>query len=218
MYKLLSPAKVAASLATLSALAACSVAVAQMTPPHPDAEETKTAARLQTLVLQANELATFVPILCALADTNVTQWANGDRAAVAALRSDGFAMGIREPLHSTVQHANATSVAAKFRTAQGARHDVERQLASARQVGAVTTFAVLGIPGALGFTRSARGTAVYRVIFTDGAYEYVIGVDVRGALSPDSSTTPLLKAAQLVYSRARSGDTQSTNRLAVNHK
>jgi len=47
------------------------------------------------------------------------------RAAVAALRSDGFVMGIREPLHSTVQHANATSVAAKFGTAQGARDDVE---------------------------------------------------------------------------------------------
>jgi hypothetical protein len=217
MYKLLSPAKVTVTIATLSALAACSVALAQMTPPHPDAEETKTVYLLHTLVLQANELATFVPILCALADTNVTQWANGNRATVAALRSDGFEMGIREPLHSTPQHANAISIAAKFRTAQGARHDVERQIASARKAGSVTTFSVPSIHGAVGFTRSAHGTAGYRVIFTDGAYEYVVGVEYRGEV-PSASTAPLLEAAQLVYGRALSGDIQSTIRVAVNHK
>jgi hypothetical protein len=218
MYKLLSPAKVAVTLATLSALAACSVAFAQMTPPHPGVEESKTAYRLQALVLQANELATFVPILCALADPNVEQWANGDRATVAALRSDGFVMGIREPLHSTAQHASATSAAAKFQTVQGAQHDVERQLAAARQAGAVTTFAVSGIPGALGFTRSAHGTEGYRVIFTDGSYEYLVGVERRGELPSGSSVTQLTKAAQLVYDRARSGDTQGTIRISVNHK
>ena len=218
MHTILTPAKVAIILATVSALGACSVALAQMTPPTPGPEGNTTAYRLQTLVLQANELPTFVPIFCPLADTDVDRWGNGNRAAAGALRSDGFVIGVREPLYSTVWHGNAISVAAEFRTAQGARRDAERQLATAREVGAVTTFAVSAIPGAFGYSHSAHGKAGYRVIFTDGGYEYVVGVDSRGGLSSELLKAPLLKAARLVYSRAHGGDARRTIRVSVNHK
>jgi hypothetical protein len=218
MTKLLTSAKGASILAAVSALVLCSVALAQMTPPPTNGAGTPTAFRLQERVLRANELESFVPIACALPETDVAQWANGDSAAIASLRSDGFVMGLREPLYSRLQHANAISVAAKFRAPQGASNDVGRQLASAREAGAVTTFAVAGIPGAHGFTLSANRKVGYRVVFTSGAYEYLVAVEFPHAQSSGPSTAPLLKAAQLVYSRAVGGGTPRIVHVAVSHK
>jgi hypothetical protein len=167
-------AKVVVAVAS-TALAAAGVALAQSSR-IPEAGDTATSIKLRETVLRANELAGFVPLTCPVAETDADRWAQENGVATDDLRRDGFLVGLREPLQSTTYVADAISVAAKFRSAEGARREVEREVVSARALGDFGSFAVAGIPGARGFTLSGGGTVGYNIAFSRGAFEYLVAI------------------------------------------
>jgi hypothetical protein len=163
------------------------------------------ASRLRTSVLHRNEVADFTPVNCPAVQDDAADWAATDTAAIPALRNEGFQLGISEQLYSPRLHAGGTSVVAKFRTAIGARHDIERQINSARNRGSEATFPVEGIPDASGSTFSANGASGYQIAFTVGSYEYLIKIsfpDNQVESYPAPAETQLFSAAQVIYHRA----------------
>jgi hypothetical protein len=163
------------------------------------------ANRLRTMVLRPNDVADFTPVNCPTVQDDSADWAAADSGIIPALRHEGFQLGLREQLYSTSLHARATSIAAKFSTARGARKDVERQIGSPRNGGNVAMFSVEGIPNAYGSAFSAGGATGYQIGFTVGSYEYLVRTwfpDNQLESYPGPAETDLFTAAQVIYHRA----------------
>jgi len=201
MNKHLTSTKTAAVAASAVALAAGGVALAHPSP-NPDAANPATSFQLRQIVLRANELPSFVPLTCPLGQTNAARWAEANGAAVDDVRRNGFLVGIREPLQSTTLAAQGVSVAAMFRSAAGARNQVDQDVASARARSGFSSFAVADIPGAHGFVLARGGSTAYEIAFARGAYEYVVGVGFSASSRRAPSRVELVAAARVVYRRA----------------
>jgi hypothetical protein len=194
----------AALALTVTTLALTGAAVAGSTPAS-SGIFSPAASRLRATVLHRNEVADFTPVNCPAVQDDAADWAATDTAAIPALRNEGFQLGISEQLYSPRLHAGGTSVVAKFRTAIGARNDMERQINSARNSGDAATFPVAGIPDAAGSTFSANGATGYQIAFTVGSYEYLISVsfpDNQLESYPAPAETQLFTAAHVIYQRA----------------
>jgi hypothetical protein len=148
--------------------------------------------RLREDVVRPHELAGFWPLDCPVAQT-AAEWARTGSGSVAALRREGFVVGIREPLGSSSLNGTAVSSAARFLTAAGARREAARTLRAAGG-----SYRVAGIPGARGYTTGYGN--VYGVVFTAGRVEYEVRVELHSCIDARGR---LAAAAGAVYSRAR---------------
>jgi hypothetical protein len=192
----------AAALTLTGIVLALAVSPIGRSQPTPDDPSSPTALMLRTMVLGENELPGFTSVQCPLVQTAVSDWAGADKAAIPVLRANGFVMGIRESLHSAKLDAIAASAAINFRTAAGARNDLEQRLAAARSEGALTSFAVAGIAGAKGYRISTLHSSVSTIAFTDRVNEYRISVALPTAAGARLSESQLVHTALRLYTRA----------------
>jgi hypothetical protein len=170
-------ATVAASLAALSGAALAHGANAR--------EVAATDPNLAARVVQLGEVPGFWAANCPLALGSATAWAQGDNAEAAAVHSEGFAVGVRELLRSTLGELGA-SVALRFRSAGGASADLGRREQLARHTGDATSFAVPGSPSVRAYSVRTAGFTTVHVGFTRGTDEYA--VVVKAAQGTDIST------------------------------
>jgi hypothetical protein len=186
----LSMRSVGAVIVCVTAVAGTGVVLADAaTPPMP----------LYERVLQAHEFPGFFSNFCPVVETGAGRWA-GTQLSVDALRENGFVAGIREELRSTALAADALSVAAQFRSTQAARAEMEHELA-ASHVGSFVGFAVQGIPGARGFTRSSGDSKGYNVMFTDGLFQYLVGAGFATNARKPPTRAEVIAAATTLYRR-----------------
>jgi hypothetical protein len=170
-------ATVAASVAALTGTALASGADARkivVTDPH-----------LETRVVQLGELPGFWSANCPLTFSSARGWAQGDPTEAAAVRSEGFAVGVRELLRSRSGDLGV-SVALRFRSAAGARTDLDRREQLAARSGYAMNFAVLGSPAVRAYSVRAGGFTTVHVAFTRGIDEFAVAV--RAAKSADIGT------------------------------
>jgi hypothetical protein len=100
-------------------------------------------------------------------------------AEKAMLSRDGFRLGVHEDLMSA--DTGGASIVEQFRSPAAARDALAFYLSQyrapeARAVGgAYAPFKVSGIPGAVGFSRGGVNGGGINIVFTDGAYLYLVG-------------------------------------------
>lgn len=167
--------RIAAAAASLSVLTGAALAHAA-THGEPAAP---TVAELNAHVVRLGDLPGFWSYDCPLADTNTASWTGGDPAEAAALRSEGFAVGVRELLRSRYG-ATGASVAVRFGTAAGAAADLDRREQEAGHAGYATNFSVPGQLDARGYTVRTRGLTTVRVAYVRGTVESAVQVQAPG--------------------------------------
>jgi hypothetical protein len=123
---------------------------------------------------------------------NASAWTQGDPTEASSLESEGFALGVRELLRSKSGDVGA-SFALRFRTAAGAKADLERRELLAGHAGYATNFAVPGVPSVRAYTVRKAGFATVRVAFTRGSDEY--GVTIATGRGSDVGTLQRALAA-----------------------
>lgn len=183
----------------ISCIAALGAAAVTLTPAR--AETSATPLSIHERVLRSNELPRFASLTCPLPITDAKRWADG-YLSVDLLRRNGFVAGLKEDLHSSTTGADALSVVAQFRTAQGARDQVQAEIASARETaGTYTSFPVPGIPGARGFTLGDGVARGHNVVFSDGPFQYLVGIGFPVGAEDAVTRAQVIAAATALYRR-----------------
>lgn len=153
-------------------------------------------SNLEVRVVQLGEVPGFWAADCPLAFGSASAWAQGDDAEATAVRSEGFAVGVRELLRSRSGDVGV-SVAMRFRSAAGASTDLDRREQLAGREGYATNFAVPGSPSVRAYSVRTAGFTTVHVAFTRGADEYAVAV--RAAKSADIG--PLQQALATAVTR-----------------
>ena len=150
-------------------------------------------------VLKAGEFAGMKPSTPPKVVTSVTAWAQGDKAAAARFRKEGFVAGVGEQL-VTPGNPNryGLSLVVELSSAAGAKAEVRSTKNSG---GPWQSFNVPGIPGAIGFEASGPDGGGRNVGFTVGPYAYVVGAGWQGGAKNAISVNALRAAALLLYHR-----------------
>ena len=151
---------------------------------------------LEVRVVQLGEVPGFWAADCPLAFGSATGWAQGDSAEATAVRSEGFAVGVRELLRSRSGDVGV-SVAMRFRSEAGASNDLDRREQLAGREGYATNFAVPGSPSVRAYSVRTAGFTTVHVAFTHGTDEYAVAV--RAAKSTDIG--PLQQALATAVTR-----------------
>jgi len=130
-------------------------------------------------VLGPGELAGFSPEADPGTVPTAAYWAIAARSGSSQLETRrleklGFEAGISEQLLGPAQ-AHAASVAERFRTASGARAELQYQYTKAAQ-GDRRSFPVIGIPSARGVSIATGRSTIHEVLFTAGHDYYLVGV------------------------------------------
>jgi hypothetical protein len=152
-------------------------------------------------VLRAGELAGLVVPIRPAVVTTVEDWSQGNPSA-SRLRRDGFVRGLREMLHARDHDGvSGYSFVVEFRTAAGAGDQVASDVGSVHAPAPTyVAFRVAGIPDAHGWTTSGPGQVSHNVMFSDGRFQYWVGL-----VSPPAVTLPLeaqvIAAARSLYRR-----------------
>ena len=178
---------------------------AAVTPPPGTPAALRGARGVRGGVLVAGDLPGFVPRGFSRPSTSaqsaVAEYPPELRAPEAArLRALGFRAGLIErlaPAKGGSANEEAISDVEQFRSAHGANGEVASQLQLALKRGE-NTFAVPGIPGAHGFGSSTANPPDANVMFSVGAYYYLVGF---GSKVP--TRAQLITAAQRLYGRVR---------------
>ena len=151
---------------------------------------------LEVRVVQLGEVPGFWAADCPLAFGSASAWAQGDSAEATAVRSEGFAVGVRELLRSRSGDVGV-SVAMRFRSEAGASNDLDRREQLAGREGYATNFAVPGSPSVRAYSVRTAGFTTVHVAFTHGTDEYAVAV--RAAKSTDIG--PLQQALATAVTR-----------------
>jgi hypothetical protein len=138
-------------------------------------EAVTTDPNLETRVVELGELPGFWAANCPIALSSATAWAQSDSTEATALQSEGFAAGVRELLRSSSGELGV-SVGLQFRSASGARADLERREQLAGRDGYATSFPVPGAPSVRGYSVESAGSTTVHVAFSRGAEEYAVAV------------------------------------------
>jgi hypothetical protein len=120
----------------------------------------------------------------------------------ARLRRLGFVAGINEQLHGLFpMQAQAVSVVEEFHSAAAARAELayEYKTSAVARGQALERYHVGGIPGALGFNAHYGRTTGMNVMFTSGAFFYLIGAAVSRPGHGAPTRASLIAAAQTMY-------------------
>ena len=105
-------------------------------------------------------------------------------------------------MHSNSLDADGLVSVALFGSANGARMEIDNELASARRnSGGFTVFMVAGIPAAHGFAVSGRGSAGYNVVFTDAPTSISSASASPPAPRTTARTAQTIAAATALYRR-----------------
>jgi hypothetical protein len=161
-------------------------------------------------LLAANELAGFRPRGHRALGINPASWVAetelppSERAREAErLQRLGFVAAVRErllPVNGTP--AEGLSIVEQFRTPTSARVELAAQIREVKALGPVASFAVPGIPSAVGFGGSKAGNSGANVAFAKGAYYYLVGAGWPTVGNPSPPTRAgLIAAAQRLYRR-----------------
>jgi hypothetical protein len=125
----------------------------------------------------------------------------------ARLTKLGFVRGAREDLTGgSSGNIAGLSLVEQFRTPKEAQSEVTFEVDQFKSSNAASakTFAVPGIPGALGFAELGNGGGGINVAFAKGTYAYVVGQVLPSAATYGARVTKLVAAAQGLYRRASS--------------
>jgi hypothetical protein len=157
---------------------------------------------LRERLIAPSELAAFATVYCPAVVDDANRWA-GRYTSTDSLHENGFVAGLSEPLYSPSLHAQGVSAVIQFRSGDGARSEIDREVAAARRApGRFGRFAVGGVPGAEAFTIDRGGLRERDVAFTAGDEAYLIGVTYRTSSKPISKTQ-LADAARALYERVQ---------------
>ena len=138
-------------------------------------------------VLRPGEFPGFVPKQQPSALTDVAAWnkvaPSGGVDVRARLTREGFIAGVREDLTWTKgTDRGALSAAVRLGSPKAARAEIAAQLRDFRaEIGhrgvlTYTAFTVPGIPGAHGFTKTAKDGAGHNIIWADGPFTYHVAL------------------------------------------
>lgn len=163
-------------------------------------------------VLRAGEFPGFVPRQQPSALTDVAAWnkvaPSGGIDVRARLSREGFVAGVREDLTWTKGNdRGALSAAVRLGSPKAARAEIAQQLRDfaaepgRRGVLTFTRFAVPGIPGAFGFTKTANDGAGHNIIWADGPFTYHVGVGWGAQVTDKPTQAQLISAARTLYLR-----------------
>jgi hypothetical protein len=163
-------------------------------------------------VLRANELLGFVPKERPATVASVAAWnkvaPTGGIDVEARLHRAGFVAAVREDLDWTSgSNRGALSAVVRLRSAKAARAEIAQQVrdfADGPGHGGILTytpFAVPGIPGAHGFTKTATDGAGHNIIFADGPFTYHLGVGWGTQVKNPPTRAQLIAAAATLYRR-----------------
>jgi hypothetical protein len=152
-------------------------------------------------VLTSNELAGFHPA-DVLVRTTPNSWVSSeqipaDQAAAekAMLKRDGFRAGVHEDLMSG--GTGGASIVVQFRSPQAAADALGFYLMRSKAFGPYAPFKVTGIPHAVGFSLGGANGGGINIIFSDGAYYYLVGREAGSTAAIASLNT----AARHLYHR-----------------
>jgi hypothetical protein len=160
-------ATIVALLAALTGAALAHGAGTRETPGAPD---------LRVRVVALGRVQGFWTADCPIVFGNATAWAQGNEVEASGLQSEGFASGVRELLRSDPGETGV-AVALRFRSAAGAKADLDRREQLAGHQGYAVNFAVPGPPGVRAYTVRAKGSTTVHVAFARGTDEYAIAVE-----------------------------------------
>jgi hypothetical protein len=162
---------------------------------------------IRARLLTKNELPGFETAGVSVYKTP-SSWISGEQvppdqatAEKAMLSRDGFRLGVHEDLMSA--GTGGASVVERFRSPAAARDALafyvsQYKAPEAQAVGgAYAPFKVSGIPGAVGFSRGGVNGGGINIVFTDGAYYYLVGQE-RGSRTAIANLTA---AARDLYHR-----------------
>jgi hypothetical protein len=137
------------------------------------------ASGIRSRVLTSNELAGF-QVADVFVHTTPNSWVSAeqipaDQAAAekAMLKRDGFRAGVHEDLMSG--GTGGASFVEQFRSRQAAADALGFYLMRFKAFGPYAPFKVTGIPHAVGFSLGGANGGGINIIFSDGAYYYLIG-------------------------------------------
>jgi hypothetical protein len=137
------------------------------------------ASGIRSRVLKSNELAGF-HVAGVSVYTTPNSWVSpeqlpADQAAAekAMLKRDGFRAGVHEDLMSG--GTAGASIVEQFRSPQAAADALGFHRMQFKAFGAYAPFKVTGIPHAVGFSVGGANGGGINIIFSDGAYYYLIG-------------------------------------------
>jgi hypothetical protein len=174
-------------------------------PPGPPAGGARPTHGIGALTLSPSELPGFQSNGVSTA-TSAATFASLEGFPAAAgttesgrLRRAGFIAGAVEHL-STNNGAEGLSIVEQFGTAARARAEVGSQTKPPSGVKQVS-FAVAGIPGALGFENSSPRSDGRNIAFSVGSYYYLVGVGFASGLQNPPTRADLIAAAQRLHKR-----------------
>lgn len=153
--------------------------LAVLTGPASAREVAMPGSSLEATVVQLGRVQGFWAANCPIALGSATAWAQGDGDESSALRHEGFAVGVREPLRSA-SGDTGVSVALRFRSAAGAKADLDRREQLAGRQGYPTNFAVPGAPSVRAYAVRTKHSITVHVAFVRGADEYGIAIETSG--------------------------------------
>ncbi|HEX4008818.1 MAG TPA: hypothetical protein VHX62_02350 [Solirubrobacteraceae bacterium] len=135
---------------------------------------------------------------------NAGAWAKLEPAGsltstTARLRAIGFVAGVSEQLHGVRVPAEAVSTAERYRTAAGADAQLRYESNRLASMPNAAQFAVPGVPGAIGITLNENGVMAGDVLFTVGAYYYVVASGTDGTGHGVPGPASLTRAANVQY-------------------
>ena len=198
----------------LAALAATSVVVVALLPLAAQGSFGGSGKPLSLAgrVMRVGEFPGFVPKQRPSALTDVAAWnkvaPSGGVDVRARLTREGFIAGVREDLTWTKGNdRGALSAAVRLGSAKAARAEIAHQLrdfaAEPGKRGVLTyrRFAVPGIPGAFGFTKTAKDGAGHNIIWADGPFTYHVGVGWGAQVTDKPTQAQLIAAARTLYLR-----------------
>jgi hypothetical protein len=163
-------------------------------------------------VMRAGDFPGFVPKQQPSALTDVAAWnkvaPSGGIDIRTRLTREGFVAGVREDLAWTKGNdRGALSAAVRLGSPAAARTEITEQLrdfhaeVGHRGVLTYSAFAVPGIPGAHGFTKTAKDGAGHNIIWADGPFTYHVGVGWGPQVTDKPTQAQLISAAKTLYSR-----------------
>jgi hypothetical protein len=130
---------------------------------------------LHARVVQLGEVRGFWSVDCPIAVRGAAAWAQSEGDEAAALDSEGFAIGVQEPLRSASGDVGV-SVGLRFSSPAGATADLNRRKSLAGRGGSTTDFAVPGSRNVHAYVVRGAGSTTVHVAFTRGADEYALAV------------------------------------------
>jgi hypothetical protein len=166
-----------------------------------DKASTTAASGIRTRVLTSNELAGFKPAGASVSTTSkswvAVEQLPADQAAAekAMLKRDGFRAGVHEDLMSGGK--DGVSIVEQFGSPQAAADALGFYRTQFKGFGRYAPFKVTGIPHAAGFSIGGVNGGGINIVFTDGAYYYLVGQEAGST----AAVAKLNAAARHLYQR-----------------